>query len=268
MIKRLVSVCNFEQVPVLRRTALFSPPMGTESRGSCRTCLPRALHQSQAEHGAWVAQALWLLPPCQTIVAGFPGETSPGMGRGNHMLPVTTAALGSSRTATTSEHLAAGEEASYASLHGESFVQQLSSIPVELLEPSLVKVTATDSFSLQALAWQACSRVFSSFWCRSYRRHGSSRHCWRALPVTPSPISTSSPTAWCRWERPCTSSYSIHRCTLAPSATTCLTCPFLKVVLGCPAPLALPTPPLITKRSLECPQPPAAHLCECHQPQG
>ncbi|KFP65601.1 hypothetical protein N322_05384, partial [Cariama cristata] len=60
-------------------------------------------------------------PPLPTL--DFPGETSPGMGRGNQVVPVATAALGSPGTAAMSEQPAAGEEASDASVHGGSFRQ-------------------------------------------------------------------------------------------------------------------------------------------------
>ncbi|XP_063996833.1 uncharacterized protein LOC135173678 [Pogoniulus pusillus] len=87
--------------------------------------------------------------------ASFPGETSPGIGRGNHMLPVTAAALGSSRTATTSEHLAAGEEASYASLHGfgvAGLLQSVQQLLVQILQTSrqqqaLLESLASDTVS-------------------------------------------------------------------------------------------------------------------------
>ncbi|KAM7077849.1 uncharacterized protein J5F26_016100 [Ciconia maguari] len=142
------SPCSGEQLcPVL--------PVGTEGRGSRRQCPPRVLRQDQAEHRAWVAPAPWLLPPCQTIVAGFPGETSLGMGRGNQVLPVAATAPGSPGTAAVIEQLAAGEEASDTSLYGSGvagLLQSVQQLLVQILQTlrqqqALLESLASDTIS-------------------------------------------------------------------------------------------------------------------------
>ncbi|XP_071586987.1 uncharacterized protein [Heliangelus exortis] len=193
--------------------------------------------------------------------AGFPGETSSAVGRGNRVLPVGTSALNSPGVAAISEQPAAGQEASDTSLHSGFSLPHPNSLSRGSQSRGEVLLLLTP-ISPQVLAWQACSRASSSCWCRSCKHPSSSRHCWRAWPVTPSPTSTFSHTAWCRWVRPCTSSCSGHRPTSAPSATTTPTCHFLRVTPGCPAPLVFPTSPWITKR---CPPPLVATPCECHQ---
>ncbi|KAM6392030.1 uncharacterized protein O9250_014412 [Rhynochetos jubatus] len=87
--------------------------------------------------------------------AGFPGETSPGMGRGNQALPGTAAALGFPATAATSEQLALGEEASHVSLHGSGMAGLLQSVQqllVQILQTSrqqqaLLERLASDTVS-------------------------------------------------------------------------------------------------------------------------
>lgn len=180
------------------------------------SALPGLCH-GQAEFGPWVSASLWLFPPCQAFVTGFPGEMSLGMGRGNQMLPLAAAATGSHGTAAMSEQPAAGEDASDSSLQGGFSLQLPDSLTGSSWSHGEVPLTP---LSLQGLAWQGCSRMSSNCWCRSCRRHGSSRHCWRAWPATQSPTSTTSPTASCRWARPCTSSCSGRRPILAPLATT------------------------------------------------
>ncbi|KAM9262055.1 uncharacterized protein RDI95_013990 [Morus bassanus] len=87
--------------------------------------------------------------------AGFPGETSLGMGRGNQVLQVATAAPGSPGTAALSEQPAAGEEASDASLHGSSvagLLQSVQQLLVQILQTSrqqqaLLESLASDTVS-------------------------------------------------------------------------------------------------------------------------
>lgn len=177
--------------------------------------------------------SLFLFPPCQAFLTGFPGETSLEMGRRNEMLPLAAAATGSHGTAAMSEQPAAGEDASDTSLHGECSLQLPNSLTGSSWSHGEVPLTP---LSLQGLLWQACSRTSSNCWWRSYRHHGSSRHYWRAWPTTQPPTSTTSPTASSRWARPCTNSCSVHRPILAPLATKSPMCPFLRVAPGCPAP--------------------------------
>ncbi|XP_063279515.1 uncharacterized protein LOC134564551 [Prinia subflava] len=71
--------------------------------------------------------------------AGFPGETSLGVGRRNQMLPLAAAATGSQGTAAMSEQPAAGEDASDTSLHGSSvagLLQNVEQLLVEILQTS------------------------------------------------------------------------------------------------------------------------------------
>lgn len=101
-------------------------------------------------------------------------------------------------------------------------------------------------FPLQAVAWPACCRVCSSCWCRFCRRRDSSRRCWRASPATPSPTSTSSHTASCRWVRPCTSCCSVHK---PQPAMVLRTFPFLGAAPQCHCSLGCLVLPQIPKRS-------------------
>ncbi|XP_074425817.1 uncharacterized protein LOC141736061 isoform X3 [Larus michahellis] len=93
--------------------------------------------------------------------AGFPGETSPGMGRGNQVLPVAAAAPGSLGTSAMSEQPAAGEEVSDASLHGSGvagLLQSVQQLLVQILQTSrqqqaLLESLASDTVShLQLLS--------------------------------------------------------------------------------------------------------------------
>ncbi|XP_035170493.1 translation initiation factor IF-2-like isoform X4 [Oxyura jamaicensis] len=88
--------------------------------------------------------------------AGFPGETSPGMGRGNPALPAATAAPGSPGTAAASEQaMAVGEEASDTSLHGggvSGLLQSVQQLLVQILQTSrqqqaLLESLASDTVS-------------------------------------------------------------------------------------------------------------------------
>ncbi|XP_074935123.1 uncharacterized protein LOC142050387 isoform X1 [Phalacrocorax aristotelis] len=87
--------------------------------------------------------------------AGFPGEMSLGMGRGNQALRVATTAPGSPGTAAMSEQPAAGEEASDASLHGSSvagLLQSVQQLLVQILQTSrqqqaLLESLASDTVS-------------------------------------------------------------------------------------------------------------------------
>ncbi|XP_063176122.1 uncharacterized protein LOC134508416 isoform X6 [Chroicocephalus ridibundus] len=91
----------------------------------------------------------------------FPGETSPGMGRGNQVLPVAAAAPGSLGTSAMSEQPAAGEEVSDASLHGSGvagLLQSVQQLLVQILQTSrqqqaLLESLASDTVShLQLLS--------------------------------------------------------------------------------------------------------------------
>ncbi|XP_074425818.1 uncharacterized protein LOC141736061 isoform X4 [Larus michahellis] len=110
-----------------------------------------------------------LLTDCDTTLkqeradqkAGFPGETSPGMGRGNQVLPVAAAAPGSLGTSAMSEQPAAGEEVSDASLHGSGvagLLQSVQQLLVQILQTSrqqqaLLESLASDTVShLQLLS--------------------------------------------------------------------------------------------------------------------
>ncbi|KAM6230341.1 uncharacterized protein LJ264_015156 isoform 2-T2 [Porphyrio hochstetteri] len=87
--------------------------------------------------------------------AGFPGEPSLGMGRGNRMLPVATTAPRSPGTAAVSEHPTAGEEASDSSLHGSGvagLLQSVQQLLVQILQTSrqqqaLLESLASDTVS-------------------------------------------------------------------------------------------------------------------------
>ncbi|XP_074992071.1 uncharacterized protein LOC142074962 [Calonectris borealis] len=87
--------------------------------------------------------------------AGFPGETSLGMGRGNRVLPVAAAAPGSPGTAAVIEQPAAGEEASDASPHGSGvagLLQSVQQLLVQILQTSrqqqaLLESLASDTIS-------------------------------------------------------------------------------------------------------------------------
>ncbi|KFV71211.1 hypothetical protein N307_01209, partial [Dryobates pubescens] len=85
---------------------------------------------------------------------GFPGEMFPGMERGNYVHPEATTALGSPRTAAINECLAAGEEASYTSLHGgvAGLLQSVQQLLVQILQTSrqqqaLLESLASDTIS-------------------------------------------------------------------------------------------------------------------------
>ncbi|KAM9587524.1 LOW QUALITY PROTEIN: uncharacterized protein ACIBXB_006947 [Morphnus guianensis] len=86
--------------------------------------------------------------------ADFPGETSPGMRRGNQVLPVATAAPGSPGTAAVSEQPAA-EGASDTSLQGSSvagLLQSVQQLLVQILQTSrqqqaLLESLASDTVS-------------------------------------------------------------------------------------------------------------------------
>ncbi|XP_065717181.1 uncharacterized protein [Patagioenas fasciata] len=87
--------------------------------------------------------------------AGFPGETSPGMGRGNQVLPVVITPLSSPGTAATSEQPAVGEEASDISLQGSGvagLLQSVQQLLVQILQTSrqqqaLLESLASDTVS-------------------------------------------------------------------------------------------------------------------------
>ncbi|XP_074713046.1 uncharacterized protein LOC141938303 [Strix uralensis] len=87
--------------------------------------------------------------------AGFPGESSPGMGRGNQVLSVAATGPGSPGTAAMSEQPAAGEEASDTSLHGSGvagLLQSVQQLLVQILQTSrqqqaLLESLASDTIS-------------------------------------------------------------------------------------------------------------------------
>ncbi|KAM6037469.1 LOW QUALITY PROTEIN: uncharacterized protein VSU04_016250 [Chlamydotis macqueenii] len=88
-------------------------------------------------------------------VVGFPGETSPGTGRGNRVLPVAAAAQACPGTAAMIEQPAAGEEASDTSLHGSGvagLLQSVQQLLVQILQTSrqqqaLLESLASDTIS-------------------------------------------------------------------------------------------------------------------------
>ncbi|XP_074022387.1 uncharacterized protein [Numenius arquata] len=119
-------------------------PPAVPHAGGCFPSLPHlgcnaALKQEKAEQKA----------------AGFPGETSPGMGRRNRVLPMATAALGSPGMAAMSEQPATSEEASDASLHGSGvagLLQNVQQLLVQILQTSrqqqaLLESLASDTVS-------------------------------------------------------------------------------------------------------------------------
>ncbi|XP_026721812.1 uncharacterized protein LOC113489925 [Athene cunicularia] len=87
--------------------------------------------------------------------AGFPGESSPGMVRGNRVLSVAAAGPDSPGTAAMSEQPAAGEEASDTSLHGSGvagLLQSVQQLLVQILQTSrqqqaLLESLASDTIS-------------------------------------------------------------------------------------------------------------------------
>ncbi|XP_035170492.1 uncharacterized protein LOC118160068 isoform X3 [Oxyura jamaicensis] len=122
-----------------------SPDPAAAPRTSC--CIPP--HPLPGCHGA-------LKEESAEQKAGFPGETSPGMGRGNPALPAATAAPGSPGTAAASEQaMAVGEEASDTSLHGggvSGLLQSVQQLLVQILQTSrqqqaLLESLASDTVS-------------------------------------------------------------------------------------------------------------------------
>ncbi|XP_062369960.1 uncharacterized protein LOC134057008 [Cinclus cinclus] len=87
--------------------------------------------------------------------AGFPGETSLGMGRGNQMMPLATAATCSHGTAAMSEQPAEGEDESDSSLHASGMaglLQNIQQLLVQILQTSrqqqaLLESLASDTVS-------------------------------------------------------------------------------------------------------------------------
>ncbi|XP_071586989.1 uncharacterized protein [Heliangelus exortis] len=87
--------------------------------------------------------------------AGFPGETSSAVGRGNRVLPVGTSALNSPGVAAISEQPAAGQEASDTSLHSSGvagLLQSIQQLLVQILQTSqqqqaLLESLASDTIS-------------------------------------------------------------------------------------------------------------------------
>lgn len=77
-----------------------------------------------------MSASLFLFPPCQAFVTGFPGEMSqsPGMERRKEMLPLDTAATGSHGTAAMSEQPAAAEDISDTCLNGGCSLQLPNSL--------------------------------------------------------------------------------------------------------------------------------------------
>ncbi|XP_035419759.2 uncharacterized protein LOC118256695 [Cygnus atratus] len=125
------------------RVAGASPDPAAAPRTSC--CIPP--HPLPGCHGA-------LKEESAELKAGFPGETSPGMGRGNRALPAATAAPGSPGTAAASEQ-AAGEEAADTSLQGggvAGLLQSVQQLLVQILQTSrqqqaLLESLASDTVS-------------------------------------------------------------------------------------------------------------------------
>ncbi|XP_040397027.1 SKI family transcriptional corepressor 2-like [Cygnus olor] len=125
------------------RVAGASPDPAAAPCTSC--CIPP--HPLPGCHGA-------LKEESAELKAGFPGETSPGMGRGNRALPAATAVPGSPGTAAASEQ-AAGEEAADASLQGggvAGLLQSVQQLLVQILQTSrqqqaLLESLASDTVS-------------------------------------------------------------------------------------------------------------------------
>ncbi|KAM6301586.1 uncharacterized protein O3Q21_013169 [Podargus strigoides] len=129
-----------------------------QPRGGCI-----AVVAASGDHVAGLLPTPPAVPRCHTALkqeraeqkAGFPGETSPGMGRGNRVLPVATMATGSPETAAISEQPMAGEEVSDASLHGSSvagLLQSVQQLLVQILQTSrqqqaLLESLASDTVS-------------------------------------------------------------------------------------------------------------------------
>ncbi|XP_029861723.1 uncharacterized protein LOC115337506 isoform X3 [Aquila chrysaetos chrysaetos] len=117
---------------------------------------------ASGDHVAGVLPVSPTMPRCHTALkqeraerkADFPGETSPGMQRGNQVLPVATTAPGSPGTAAMSEQPAA-EGASDASLQGSSvagLLQSVQQLLVQILQTSrqqqaLLESLASDTVS-------------------------------------------------------------------------------------------------------------------------
>ncbi|XP_052635002.1 uncharacterized protein LOC128137831 isoform X3 [Harpia harpyja] len=117
---------------------------------------------ASGDHVAGVPPASPTMTRCHTALkqeraerkADFPGETSPGMQRGNQVLPVATAAPGSPGTAAMSEQPAA-EGASDTSLQGSSvagLLQSVQQLLVQILQTSrqqqaLLESLASDTVS-------------------------------------------------------------------------------------------------------------------------
>ncbi|XP_029861724.1 uncharacterized protein LOC115337506 isoform X4 [Aquila chrysaetos chrysaetos] len=125
-------------------------------------CVKDEPESPSGDHVAGVLPVSPTMPRCHTALkqeraerkADFPGETSPGMQRGNQVLPVATTAPGSPGTAAMSEQPAA-EGASDASLQGSSvagLLQSVQQLLVQILQTSrqqqaLLESLASDTVS-------------------------------------------------------------------------------------------------------------------------
>ncbi|KAK2537239.1 uncharacterized protein LOC102094370 isoform X1 [Columba livia] len=134
--------------------AILSPPL---------QCAKEKPKSSGGNHIAGVPPVRTTVPRYHTAVkqeraeqkAGFPGETSPGMGRRNQVLPGVITALGSPATAAMSEQPSVGEEASDISLQGSGvagLLQSIQQLLVHILQTSrqqqaLLESLASDTVS-------------------------------------------------------------------------------------------------------------------------
>ncbi|KAM9214105.1 uncharacterized protein RG961_013817 [Leptosomus discolor] len=154
------------------------------------------------DHIAGVPPAPLAMPHCHTTVkqeraeqkAGFAGETSPGMGKGNQVLPVATTAPGSPGTAAMSEQPTAAEEASDASLHGSSvagLLQSIQQLLVQILQTSrqqqaLLESLASDTVSHLHLLSHSLVQVgetLHQLLLRPQAHPGPLSHCVPHMPL-------------------------------------------------------------------------------------
>ncbi|XP_065513248.1 uncharacterized protein LOC136002274 isoform X2 [Caloenas nicobarica] len=117
--------------------------------------------------------------------AGFPGETSPGMGRGNQVLPMVVTAPGSPGTAAMSEQPAAVEEASDISLHGSGVAGLLQSVQQLLVQ--ILQTSRQQQALLESLASDTVSHLH--FLSHSLVQVGETLHQLLLRPQThPGPL--------------------------------------------------------------------------------
>ncbi|XP_075582480.1 uncharacterized protein LOC142596645 [Pelecanus crispus] len=157
-------------------------------------CVKDEPESSSGDHIAGVPPAPPTVPRCHSTLkqeraerkAGFVGETSPGMGRGNQVLPVATAAPGFPGTAAMSEQPAAGEEVSDASLHGSGVAGLLQSVQQLLVQ--ILQTSRQQQALLESLASDTVSHLH--FLSHSLVQVGETLHQLLLRPQThPGPLS-------------------------------------------------------------------------------